>query len=54
MRRQQRKIDSLPGLLKDLKESIPIDQNTVVKLNSNFPGITMDIIKNQMYNQDRD
>ena len=39
VRRQQRKIDSLSGLLKDLKERIPVDQNTVVKLNNIFSGI---------------
>ena len=38
VRRQQRKIDSLSGLLKDLKEKTPIDQNNVLKLNNIFSG----------------
>ena len=52
--RQQRKIDSLSGLLKDLKERTLIDQNTTAKFNDHFSGIALDMIKNQIYNQDRD
>ena len=47
MRRQQRKVDSLSDLLKDWKERTIIDQKTEVKLNSNFSGIALDMIKNQ-------
>ena len=31
-----------------------IDQKTVIKLNENFSGLTLDMIKNQINNQDRD
>ena len=47
VRRQQRKIDSLSDLLKDWKKRTVMDQKTEVKLNSNFSGIALDMIKNQ-------
>ena len=46
MRRQKRK--RLSCLLKDLKETTFIE---LLKLNNNFSGITLDMIKNQIYSQ---
>ena len=54
VKRKEEKICSLTGLIKDLNEKTLIDQKTVIKLNEHFSGLTLDTIKNQINNQDRD
>lgn len=51
---QQRKIDSLSGLLEDLKERTLIDQNYFFKIEQCFVGFYNGYDKNQIHNQDRD
>lgn len=44
---QSNKVESKTAVRKNLKERTIIDQNTVAKLNGNFSGITLDMIKNR-------
>ena len=44
---QSNKVESETAVRKNLKERTIIDQNTVVELNGNFSGITLDMIKNR-------
>ena len=53
IRRKEKKITCLSGVLSDLKEKSLINQSTASLLEKKFSGLTLEMIKNQLKNQDR-
>ena len=53
IRRKEKKITCLSGVLSDLKEKSLINQSTASLLEEKLSGLTLEVIKNQLKNQDR-
>ena len=54
VRRKEKKISSLTELFDDLTSRKLINNDAASRLNENFSGLTLELIKNHFYNQDRD
>ena len=54
VKRKVTKIGSLSNLIDDLKEKALIDESTVTVLKNKFSGTTLELIKNQLLNQEKD
>ena len=50
----KRKVGSLSNLIDDLKEKALIGESTVTVLKNKFSGTTLELIKNQLLNQEKD
>ena len=51
LRRKEKKISDMKGVISDLKESKLINNDDATVLQKNFSGLPFDIFKNQIHNQ---
>ena len=54
VRRKQKKISTLTKLFSDLTSRKLINNEVASNLNENFSGLTLELIKNHLFNQDRE